>query len=300
MGWAPVVKVGLLRPLETDQAVARAFLSSLLLWWSMSSISRSFCKGQQGKLGIRAGTLGANTGEARAGLRKPQPQLALHFYSDPIFSWPRPLPPPAAAPTWEISVRMIPRYCLARPRASISARNSFLSWISLTTGQREGSSSHWAMGPSGSWWGGGRGEGLPLGGGSSSVVRHCVSLVHPQGSTLPRFWAPHTPSPALTGPSRGLRSSNRSSSGAGSFRCTARGFFFRSSLSFPVAKMFWSLRFSFSRSPVRPRKGLVKARRAPRFMAGVPNWACLLQGAWVTGRGCCNPGTASHAPLSLL
>lgn len=34
---------------------------------------------------------------------------------------------PVASPTWEISARMIPRYCLPCPRASMSARNSLLS-----------------------------------------------------------------------------------------------------------------------------------------------------------------------------
>jgi hypothetical protein len=33
-------------------------------------------------------------------------------------------------------VRMIPWYCLPCPRASMAARNSFLSWISFTTGHR--------------------------------------------------------------------------------------------------------------------------------------------------------------------
>lgn len=42
--------------LETGQGVTRAFLRSSLLLWSMSSISRSFCKRHQGKLGIREGT----------------------------------------------------------------------------------------------------------------------------------------------------------------------------------------------------------------------------------------------------
>lgn len=42
------------------------------------------------------------------------------------------------SPTWEISARMIPRYCLLCPRASMAAKNSFLSWISFTTAQRRG------------------------------------------------------------------------------------------------------------------------------------------------------------------
>lgn len=40
-------------------------------------------------------------------------------------------------PTWEISARMSARYCRPWPRASMAARNSFLSWISRTTGQEE-------------------------------------------------------------------------------------------------------------------------------------------------------------------
>lgn len=85
-------------------------------------------------------------------------------------------------------------------------------------------------------------------------------------------------------PTGSLRSSNLSSSGAG-FSCrTGGGFLFRSCLSFPVAKMFWSLCFSFSRSPVRPRSGLVKARREHHSWS-VPSWACLLQAAWATSRG---------------
>lgn len=54
----PVVEAGLPAPLETDKVVARAFLSSSLLLWSMSSISCSFCRG---KLGIREGTPAATT-----------------------------------------------------------------------------------------------------------------------------------------------------------------------------------------------------------------------------------------------
>lgn len=68
---------------------------------------------------------------------------------------------------------------------------------------------------------------------------------------------PHTHSlPLHSWPISGLRSSNRSSSGAGSSCGTGGGFFFRSFLSFPVAKMFWSLCFSFSRSPVKAQKWL--------------------------------------------
>lgn len=107
-----------------------------------------------------------------------------HLANCPGAGWgSSPLLPPSpwvGSPTWEISARMMLRYCLPCPRASMAAKNSFLSWISFTS------------------------------------------------------------------------SSNRSSSGAGS-SCRTWGTFFRSSLSFPVAKIFWSLRFSFSRSPVGPR-----------------------------------------------
>lgn len=49
-GWATLSLA-----LETGQGVARAFLRSSLFLWSMASISRSFCKGHQEKLGVRVG-----------------------------------------------------------------------------------------------------------------------------------------------------------------------------------------------------------------------------------------------------
>ena len=96
----------------------------------------------------------------------------------------------------------------------------------------------------------------------------------------------HTPPspPQHNWPLRGSHSSKRSNLGAGSSCRTGWGFLFRSSGSFPVAKIFWSLRFSFSRSPVGPRQGLVKVGGAP----SIPG-ACLLQGAWEPGRACANP-----------
>lgn len=174
---------------------------------------------------------------------------------------------------------MIPRYCLPCPRASMSARNSFLSWISFTTGRGEGASVYRALRPSGSWLGW-QGQGLPLGE-RRQFCGQCFSL---GGRPLPQFRAStHTPR-LHNWPTGSLRSSNLSSSGAG-FACrTGGGFLFRSCLSFPVAKMFWSLCFSFSRSPVRPRNGLVKARREPHSWS-VPSWVSLLQGAWATSRG---------------
>lgn len=106
---------------------------------------------------------------------------------------------------------------------------------------------------------GGGGNRLPLvGRGSSSVA----SVSH----SGRRLWAPPHPPPQHKRPISGLHSSKRSSSGAESSCCTGGGFLFRSSESFPVAKIFWSLRFSFSRSPVGPRNGLIKAGRAP------PSW----------------------------
>lgn len=155
-------------------------------------------------------------------------------------------------PTWEISARMIPRYCLPCPRASMAAKNSFLSWTSFTTAQRgraisaQGSGS--AQGPRQHM----ASEGERGRGGGGKVYSKSCSLVSPISST-------HTYS----------HSSNRSSSGAGSSCCT-RGAVLRSSMSFPVAKIFWSLRFSFSRSPVGPRDGLVKGEEQsfPLYAAG--------------------------------
>lgn len=96
----------------------------------------------------------------------------------------------------------------------------------------------------------------------------------------------HTPPspPQHNWPLRDSRSSKRSSSGAGSSCRTGGGFLFRSSGFFPLAKIFWSLRFSFSRSPVGPRCGLGKVGRAPP----IPG-ACSLQGAWEHGRASANP-----------
>lgn len=63
--------------------------------------------------------------------------------------------PLVGAPTWEISARMIPRYCLPCPRASMAAKNSFLSCISFTTAQRGGAitaqDSGSAQGPRHAW-----------------------------------------------------------------------------------------------------------------------------------------------------
>ena len=117
----------------------------------------------------------------------------------------------------------------------------------------------------------------------------CFSLDGPQGfptSPAPQGPSTHTPPspPQHNWPLRGSHSSKRSSLGAGSSCRRGWGFLFRSSGSFPVAKIFWSLRFSFSRSPVGPRRGLVKLGRAP----SIPR-ACLLQGAWEHGRASANP-----------
>lgn len=143
-------------------------------------------------------------------------------------------------PTWEISARMIPRYCLPCPRASMAAKNSFLSWTSFTTAQRGRAISAQGSGSARGHRHHMASEGERGRGGGGKVYSKSCSLVSPISST-------HTHS----------HSSNRSSSGAGSSCCT-RGTILRSSMSFPVAKIFWSLRFSFSRSPVGPRDGLVK------------------------------------------
>lgn len=106
--------------------------------------------------------------------------------------------------------------------------------------------------------GGVAGAGLASPGERKQFCGQCFSLVGPQGLPLPLTLGPlHTHTPPLRNwPISGLRSSNRSSSGAASSCRTGRGFLFRSFLSFPVAKIFWSLCFSFSRSPVKAQKWL--------------------------------------------
>ena len=126
----------------------------------------------------------------------------------------------------------------------------------------------------------------------------CGLLLTRWPSGIPPFpWSrgssTHTPPspPQRSWPLRDSRSSKRSSSGAGSSCRTGGGFLFRSS-GFPVAKIFWSLRFSFSRSPVGPRCGLGKVGRAPP----IPG-ACSLQGAWEHGRASANPPPPSLGRL---
>lgn len=140
---------------------------------------------------------------------------------------------------------MIPRYCLPCPRASMAAKNSFLSWTSFTTAQRGRAISAQGSGSA-------KGPRQHMAGWEEVYRMSCCSLVSPISST-------HTHT----------HSSNRSSSGDGSSCCT-RGAVFRSSMSFPVAKIFWSLCFSFSRSPVGPRDGLVKRKEqlCPLHAAG--------------------------------
>lgn len=232
--------------------MARAFLSSLLLWWSMSSISRSFCKGQQGELRIRAGTPGAN--KVRPELGSARLSHSWPFISAQISSsswWPRPRP--GRCCTYLGDLREDDPSVLPGPSQGLHLSQEFFPLLDFSDHWTERrSSSHRAIGPSGAWWGGGAGRDC-LGEGS-----------HPQGSTIPDS-GPLLPLPSANWPILGLRSSNRSGAGAGagSFRCTARGCFFRSSLSLPEAKMLWSLRFSFSRSPVRPRKGPVRHEGPP-------------------------------------
>lgn len=88
---------------------------------------------------------------------------------------------------------------------------------------------------------------------------------------------------AVPQPPGGSHSSKRSSSGPGS--CRAGGaFLLRSSVSFPVAKRSWSLRFSFSRSPGGPRSGQGGCEGRPFTQT------CTLQGAWaVRSWGFCRP-----------
>lgn len=108
----------------------------------------------------------------------------------------------------------------------------------------EGLSVHKAVGvPRGPW-------------GKVGVLCPGLLLLAPSNSVHAR----HPPPPPLQ---PGLRSSNRSGSGAGSSCCTGGAFLFCFSGSFPVAKIFWSLRFSFSRSPVEPNSGIAKVEREP-------------------------------------
>lgn len=106
--------------------MARAFLSFSLLLRSMSSISLIFCKGSPGRLLSWQDTM------VGACHLRGQPWCLLAG-APPIDST---LPHFLGFPTWEISARMIPRYCLPCPRASMAAKNSFLSWTSFTTAQR--------------------------------------------------------------------------------------------------------------------------------------------------------------------
>lgn len=106
--------------------MARAFLSFSLLLRSMSSISLIFCKGSPGRLLSWQDTM------VGACHLRGQPWCLLTG-APPIDST---LPHFLGFPTWEISARMIPRYCLPCPRASMAAKNSFLSWTSFTTAQR--------------------------------------------------------------------------------------------------------------------------------------------------------------------
>lgn len=79
------------------------------------------------------------------------------------------------------------------------------------------------------------------------------------------------------------RSSKRSSSGAGSSCCTWRTFF-RSAMSFPLAKIFWSLCFSFSRSPVGPGNHLsrVQSMACSRLPTGSVHCRCLACEEWAS------------------
>lgn len=165
---------------------------------------------------------------------------------------------------------MIPWYGLPCPSASMSARNSFLSWISFTTGQgRRAVSVQGNGGRQAPGRGGGDNGLLPWG--EEAFLRSVFPTRWPSGLlSIPPDCGPLCPPSRPRWPIGGLHSSNRSSSGAGSSCRTGGGFVFRSSESFPVAKMFWSLRFSFSRSPTGPRNGLVKAGEAPHSWSELP------------------------------
>lgn len=171
--------------------MARAFLRSYLLW-SMSSISCSFCI----KLGVRK--------DVRPGAGPPETApVDLHFSS-------RLAPPhthipsafPGASPTWEISARMIPRYCLPCPRASMSARNSLSSPEFPSPLHRERAIRvQESRGPPRSRGGGVAGC-LP-GMGKQFCVRFSLDGPQEPPSPAPRT-LPHTlrlPLPSITGPS---------------------------------------------------------------------------------------------------
>lgn len=154
-------------------------------------------------------------------------------------------------PTWEISARMIARNALPWPRASMSLRNSFRSSISFTTAQDDA-------------WSGDRSVALLLTGG------------RPWGPPPPR-----TPAHTETG-GGGSRSLKRSGLGAASSCCFGdAGFLFWGSDSFPLAKMSWSRRFSFSRSPGGTGiKGSLGVARAPELAGKRLCWELWCGRTW--------------------
>lgn len=179
--------------LETDQVVARAFLSSSLLWRSMSSISRTFCKGHQGKPGIRAGTLGANI-DVRLELDSANLSHSWLFISTWISpstsQWTCPLPL-ACCFSYLGDFSKDDPLVLSALSQGLHVSQEFLPLLDFLdhwTGRRvvivQGKRGHEAPG--------GVGAGAASGRGSGSVVRHVLAL-RPLGSALPGSWPPHSP-----------------------------------------------------------------------------------------------------------
>lgn len=108
-----------------------------------------------------------------------------------------PPPLPVASPTWEISARMSPWYCLPCPSASMPARNSFLSWISFTTRRGRRAVRLWgSRGPAGSWRGVAGGQEV------ASLRERKQFCGQTAFLTLTTDYGPlHTPHPSISGPS---------------------------------------------------------------------------------------------------
>lgn len=133
----------------------------------------------------------------------------------------------------EISVRMIAWYCLPCPRASMSARNSFLSWISFTTGKGKGRQCTGQRGPSGSQegWQGRQVAFL----GNRKQFCGCPSGIPP---------STHTPLSSVTGPSGAHVLQTGPAQGLGSPVAQEGAFF-----SVPLAPSRWQKYFGVFASP---------------------------------------------------